>query len=97
MIVLIRWFWVLVSAGIALVVPKFGDYLGLIGALATSLAIYVLPHVAWILECRDGKPFGTAVSALVTAFGCVLAVWGTIQSVQGMFATTQDGSESGSA
>ena len=72
------------------------DAQGLIGALATSLAIYVLPHVAWILECRQGKPLGTAVSVLVTAFGCVLAVWGTIQSVQGMLAPAPDGSASGS-
>mgnify|MGYP003335905488 CR=1 FL=1 len=34
-IVLVRWFWVAVSGAIALVVPKFGDYLGLIGAVGT--------------------------------------------------------------
>eukprot|EP01043_Picozoa_sp_COSAG02_P014841 COSAG02_NODE_619_length_19446_cov_9.557141_9_plen_170_part_00 len=34
-IVGVRWFWVALSGAIALVVPKFGDYLGLIGAVGT--------------------------------------------------------------
>ena len=32
-----RWFWVVMSAVIAAQVPRFGDYLGLIGALANAL------------------------------------------------------------
>lgn len=65
---------------------------------ATSLAIYILPHVAWLKECRNGKPVGSAISVLTTAFGCVLAVWGTVQSVEGMFAPPSgSNSSSGSA
>jgi len=40
-IVLIRWFWVAASGAIALVVPKFGDYLGLIGAFGTPTGKFV--------------------------------------------------------
>eukprot|EP01047_Picozoa_sp_COSAG01_P042218 COSAG01_NODE_3673_length_5808_cov_15.591872_4_plen_181_part_00 len=103
--VLVRWFWLALSGLIALVVPHFGAYLGVIGALATSLAIYVLPHVAWLKECSllgggalrsAGLPLqqegvagranlvAVGVSCVVTAFGCALAVVGTVQSVQAM-------------
>jgi hypothetical protein len=41
-IVCVRWFWLLLSGAIALVVPKFGDYLGLIGALGTYADTMVL-------------------------------------------------------
>ena len=43
--ILHRWGWVLVSAVVAASIPRFGDYLGLIGALANSMAIYVMPQV----------------------------------------------------
>ena len=68
--------------------------IGLIGAVATSLAIYILPHVAWLRECRAGKPCGTVVSVAVAVFGVLLAVVGTIQSVQGMLDSAASGSGS---
>ena len=96
-VVLLRWLGLGTSAAIALVVPRFGDYIGLIGAVATSLAIYILPHVAWLRECRAGKPCGTVVSVAVAVFGVLLAVVGTIQSVQGMLDSAASGSGSSSA
>jgi len=84
-LVMARWVFVLISGVIALYIPDFGDYIGLIGALATSLAIYVLPHICWLKECRHGSNMGrTVLSVLVVVFGCVLAALGTQQSVAGM-------------
>lgn len=40
-----RCIWVVISGLLALEVPHFGDFLGLIGALGTSLAVYILPQV----------------------------------------------------
>ena len=84
-IVCVRWFWLLLSGVIALFIPHFGDYLGLIGALATSLAIYILPHLCWLKECRrTASTPHVLLSCAVVAFGAVLAVWGTQQSVAGL-------------
>ena len=40
-----RCLWIAISGFLALQVPHFGDFLGLIGALGTSLAVYILPQV----------------------------------------------------
>ena len=71
---------------------------GLIGALATSLAIYILPHLCWLKECRHRSSLAhTLLSGFVIAFGVVLAVWGTEQSVAGLLQKPASGSGSGSS
>eukprot|EP00041_Stephanoeca_diplocostata_P016306 m.320609 g.320609 ORF g.320609 m.320609 type:complete len:94 (-) comp20324_c0_seq6:2126-2407(-) len=44
-----RVFWIALSAILALQVPRFGDYLALIGALGNALSIYIMPQIAYIL------------------------------------------------
>eukprot|EP00038_Savillea_parva_P007733 m.172210 g.172210 ORF g.172210 m.172210 type:complete len:476 (-) comp13487_c0_seq1:155-1582(-) len=84
-----RCFWIVISGLLALEVPHFGDFLGLIGALGTSLAVYVLPQIAF-LKVVPAKSGGTALMYrigcyLLTLFGVALAVGGTYQSAAEMF------------
>ena len=89
-VVAYRWVLVAVSGALALLVPKFGAYLALIGALANALLIYVMPHICWIIVCapraRRSLPFYlTAVFAwLNIAFGLLVAGYGTYQSVEAL-------------
>lgn len=84
-----RAFWVVMSGVIALQIPRFGDYLGLIGALANSLAIYIMPQVAYlrIVPPQDGvlDQLRRLGCYALTLFGAVLAIVGTYVSAAGMF------------
>eukprot|EP00039_Didymoeca_costata_P025643 m.14035 g.14035 ORF g.14035 m.14035 type:complete len:464 (+) comp4972_c0_seq1:256-1647(+) len=86
-----RWFWVCASAGIALLIPKFGDYVGLVGALANSLAIYIMPQVCYLrmvaptAKKTTGQFIWTIACWLLIIFGVALAIFGTYQSGKGLF------------
>jgi hypothetical protein len=75
---------------VVLQVPHFGDFLGLVGALGTSLAVYVLPQIAYLKLIpaqgggRDMVQRGGCY--LLTLFGLALAIGGTYQSASKMFA-----------
>ena len=38
---------------VAMVLPRFGDFLALFGAIANSLCIYILPHMAFLAHAKD--------------------------------------------
>merc|ERR1712232_709614 len=51
---MLRAFLILAMGGIAIVVPHFGDFLAVAGAIANSLGIYILPHAALMVAARQG-------------------------------------------
>ena len=95
--ILHRWGWVLVSAAVAASIPRFGDYIGLIGALANSTAIYIMPQACWLKVCarRSAAQRGPLETLWVGAcyavifFGVALVFMGTIQSGEGLFSPQQ--------
>ena len=95
--ILHRWGWVLVSAAVAASIPRFGDYLGLIGALANSTAIYIMPQACWLRVCAPRAAGRGPLDTLwvgacyaVIVFGVVLVFMGTIQSGEGLFSSHND-------
>jgi amino acid permease len=53
----LRWAGIALSALVAVTIPKFGDFLALLGALANSLSIYIIPHLCWLrLMLVDAQP-----------------------------------------
>ena len=63
---------VFAAAALAVAIPSFGDFLALIGGVGCTLAIYVLPHAAFLRSC--GKQSGgtrckRAVSIAILIFG----------------------------
>ena len=87
-----RWALIALSGLLALLVPRFGAYLALIGALANALLIYVLPHWCWlrVVAPRARRTpthyCSAAFSAANIVFGLVVAGYGTYQSIQGLLA-----------
>ena len=80
----IRWAGCVASLGIAWGVPRFGDYLGLIGAFGNALAIYVLPQLAFLRAGLGGGARRGACWAAV-AFGAGLAAVGTAVCAERLF------------
>eukprot|EP00729_Bicosta_minor_P021119 gene21119-13099_t len=89
--VLNRFAFVGISAIIAYKIKNFGEYLALIGALANSLAIYVMPQLCYlrIVAPKEKRSWKRTVqivgSWLLVLFGVALAVFGTYQSAKGLF------------
>jgi len=85
-----RVFFIIISGIIALQIPKFGDYIGLIGALGTSLGIYILPQVAYLRIIPQkpgmGESMYRVLCYVLSLFGAFLIVAGTYVSAEGLFA-----------
>eukprot|EP00041_Stephanoeca_diplocostata_P016307 m.320615 g.320615 ORF g.320615 m.320615 type:complete len:490 (-) comp20324_c0_seq7:1320-2789(-) len=89
-----RVFWIALSAILALQVPRFGDYLALIGALGNALSIYIMPQIAYILVipavASDQRGYvlnkcRRVGCVVVCIFGIFLSIIGTYQSAKGLF------------
>ena len=91
MYVLNRFAFVAISAIIAAEITNFGEYLALIGALANSLAIYIMPQLCYlrIVAPKEKRCLRRTVqivcSWLLLLFGVALAIFGTYQSAKGLF------------
>ena len=80
--IIFRFAGILIAAVVAISVSSFGNILGLIGALATSIAIYILPHIAWLrLNSTERSLCSQIPSYACIVYGIVLAVSGSIQSL----------------
>jgi len=44
----------------AMVLPRFGDFLAVFGAVANSMCIYVLPHLTWLSQSEMQRSAGDA-------------------------------------
>eukprot|EP01060_Flectonema_neradi_P038737 TRINITY_DN8232_c0_g2_i1.p1 TRINITY_DN8232_c0_g2~~TRINITY_DN8232_c0_g2_i1.p1 ORF type:complete len:445 (+),score=50.72 TRINITY_DN8232_c0_g2_i1:47-1381(+) len=83
---LFRFAGILLAAAVAVSVNSFGNVLGLIGALATSMAIYILPHIAWLrLNSTERPLYSQLPSYACIVYGVILAVSGTAQSLYNIF------------
>jgi len=73
------------AALLAILIPSFGSFIALLGGVGCTLAIYVLPHVAFLRCCKGASGFstpgarrvsiailifGSLTGALTTAFAC---------------------------
>ena len=73
---------VLVASVIAIGIPNFADFISFAGAIANTLGIYILPHLAFLSLYRKtmlkSNRFDVIVSGCIIAFG---AVTGSIAAV----------------
>eukprot|EP01063_Lacrimia_lanifica_P016733 TRINITY_DN23283_c0_g1_i1.p1 TRINITY_DN23283_c0_g1~~TRINITY_DN23283_c0_g1_i1.p1 ORF type:complete len:497 (+),score=169.76 TRINITY_DN23283_c0_g1_i1:61-1491(+) len=81
--VLARWAGIASAAAMALAHINFAELLALVGAFATSMTVYIIPHWAWLQVHRHraggAAKFASAVAALT---GVAVAVVGTGKAVQ---------------
>ena len=101
MYVLNRFAFVAISAIIAAEITNFGEYLALIGALANSLAIYIMPQLCYlkIVAPKEKRGLGRTVHIVgawvLVLFGAALAIFGTYQSAKGLFGHAQASNHTG--
>ena len=76
---------------VAVVVPHFGDFLAAAGAVGNSVCIYILPHLALLVESRSGgsrvslfRKMLSLFTILILGFGC--GVWASVISIQKLLA-----------
>lgn len=87
--VMLRLLLILTMGGVAAVVPHFGDFLAVAGAIANSFGIYILPHMGLLVASHHGlklSRFRRAFSLFVLiCFGIVGGLMATIFSLQQLF------------
>lgn len=83
--------FVVLASALAEVVPNFGDFIALGGAVGNSLGIYILPHLCFIRMAQQGKlgfvgSLEMAASGAVMAFGAVTGIWAAAVSLRNLAA-----------
>ena len=66
---------------LALVWPKFGSVVSIVGASATSLVSYIFPTMIHFKLFRKERKGLAVLDVILTAFGIFAAVLGTILSL----------------
>ena len=68
------------AAFLSIAITNFADALGLVGALGTSSAVFILPHLAWLrLNYEERTLLEKIPSYFLVLFGISVAVLGTVQ------------------
>ena len=75
---------VVVASLIAIGIPNFGDFISFAGAVANTMGIYILPHLAFLLLARNGMLTCSIVervlSMSIILFGVVTGSIATVVS-----------------
>ena len=75
---------VVVASLIAIGIPNFGDFVSFAGAVANTMGIYILPHLAFLLLARNGMLTCSIVervlSMSIILFGVVTGSIATVVS-----------------
>ncbi|CAJ1421842.1 unnamed protein product [Effrenium voratum] len=78
---------ILSFCGVAMILPRFADFLAVAGAVGNSMCVFILPHLAFLNQCRKGFLSASACRIpyswlVVLIFGVCCGVWASVVSLQ---------------